>query len=102
MDLPVARFFSSYFVLMRFSDGMVPSIWNFAELHGRTGESRAPATPSGGRRISGPAVSACAESDSAHAGQRRPSDQVLAAAAAYFLRNLSTRPPVSTIFCLPV
>ena len=25
-----------------------------------------------------------------------------AAAAAYFLRNLSTRPAVSTIFCLPV
>jgi hypothetical protein len=39
---------------------------------------------------------------SAHAGQERPKDQVLAAAAAYFLRNLSTRPPVSTIFCLPV
>jgi hypothetical protein len=26
----------------------------------------------------------------------------LAPAAAYFLRNLSTRPAVSTIFCLPV
>jgi hypothetical protein len=25
-----------------------------------------------------------------------------AGAVAYFLRNLSTRPPVSTIFCLPV
>src|SRR5260370_22926830 len=41
VDLPLARFFSSYFVLMRFSDGMVPSIWNSAGLHGRTGESRA-------------------------------------------------------------
>jgi hypothetical protein len=27
---------------------------------------------------------------------------VAAPAAAYFLRNLSTRPAVSTIFCLPV
>jgi hypothetical protein len=26
----------------------------------------------------------------------------VAVAAAYFLRNLSTRPAVSTIFCLPV
>src|SRR6266403_563388 len=121
VDLPVARFFSSYFVLMRFSDGMIPSIWNPAELHGRSGESRAAGEaraascarrvvgdalragpPSGRRRISGPSVNACAESDSAHAGQGRPKDQALAAAVAYFLRNLSTRPPVSTIFCLPV
>ena len=44
------------------------------------------------------------------AGQRRrryyyalavPTRYALAAVA-YFLRNLSTRPPVSTIFCLPV
>jgi hypothetical protein len=39
-------------------------------------------------------------------GERRaaesPGDYLGALAAAYFLRNLSTRPAVSTIFCLPV
>ena len=32
----------------------------------------------------------------------RHTERYFAAAAAYFLRNLSTRPAVSTIFCLPV
>src|ERR1700722_7543344 len=40
---PVARFLSSYFVLMRCSDG---DVWGFvydpAALHGRTSESREP------------------------------------------------------------
>jgi hypothetical protein len=35
-------------------------------------------------------------------GDREAVRRYFAAAAAYFLRNLSTRPAVSTIFCLPV
>jgi hypothetical protein len=33
---------------------------------------------------------------------RLPAGYFAPVAAAYFLRNLSTRPAVSTIFCLPV
>src|SRR6267142_486028 len=88
-DLPVARFFSSYFVLMPFSDGIVRSIWNFAALHGRTGESRACGQRAGGGRgrfLSGKAGAESAPhlAPSAHAQQKRRKNQAFAAAVAYF------------------
>ena len=46
-----------------------------------------------GAAVSGQRSSACAAAGSALAVPAMP---------AYFLRNLSTRPAVSTIFCLPV
>ena len=42
------------------------------------------------------------EASRADRARRRQAYFEAAPAAAYFLRNLSTRPAVSTIFCLPV
>jgi len=51
-----------------------------------------------------PERNVCVTGESRRGAHRaaQASEGYFAAAAAYFLRNLSTRPAVSTIFCLPV
>src|SRR5450631_164206 len=103
IDLPEARFFSSYFVLMRFSDeGCVDSFETaqpcMAVLRNQGRTARGAQLVARALRAHRSARGACA----ARAFAKRSTNQAFGAAAAYLLRNLSTRPPVSTTFCLPV